>query len=431
MNDPIHMFTNATNSGIMEVHLLLYIRDWLTVCIQNRIGFLIDCCRLSHNSRFTMKKLVIIPDSFKGTMSSREVGQIIRQEAVACWPQIETICVEVADGGEGSVDAFLSVLSGEKKMLSVQGPLGEAVEGFYGMVGDTAIIEMAAAAGLPLVGNRPNAGQTTTFGVGQLMRAALDNGAKKIILGLGGSATNDGGTGAAAALGVKFLNASGESFVPVGDTLCDIAHIDTSESDARLSQVPVIAMCDVDNPLCGPNGAASAFGPQKGANDTQIAHLDQGLHHLAEIILQDLGQDVLCIKGAGAAGGMGGGVAAFFGAKLQRGIDVILDTVHFDDMLQGCSLVITGEGRIDAQSSHGKVISGISHRAKAHHVPVIAIVGDIGDGADAMYDVGVSAIFSINRQAVPFSIAKDHSFDNLRQTARTIFLFAEIAKAIE
>lgn len=378
-----------------------------------------------------MKKIVIIPDSFKGTMSSREVGQIIRQEAVACWPQVETICVEVADGGEGTVDAFLSVLPGEKKTLCVQGPFGEEVEGFYGMVGDTAIIEMAAAAGLPLAGKNPNAGQTTTFGVGQLMRAALDDGAKKIILGLGGSATNDGGTGAAAALGVKFRNASGEAFVPVGDTLCDIAHIDFSGCDTRLSQVPVIAMCDVDNPLCGPHGAAAVFGPQKGASDTQILRLDNGLHHLAKVILQDMGQDILYIEGAGAAGGMGGGAVAFFCAKLQRGIDVVLDTVHFDNMLQDCSMVITGEGRIDEQSAHGKVISGIAQRAKVHHVPVIAIVGDIGDGADAMYDVGVSAIFSINRQAVPFSIAKDHAPDNLRQTARTIFRFAEIAKAIE
>ncbi len=378
-----------------------------------------------------MKKIVIIPDSFKGTMSSREVGQLIRQEAVSFWPQIETICVEVADGGEGSVDAFLSVLAGEKKTLCVQGPLGEEVESFYGMVGDTAIIEMAAAAGLPLASKNPNAGQTSTFGVGQLIQAALDDGAKKIILGLGGSATNDGGTGAAAALGIKFLNASGASFVPVGDTLCDIAHIDTSECDTRLSQVPVIAMCDVDNPLCGPMGAAAVFGPQKGASDAQILRLDNGLHHLAKIIHQDIGQDILYIKGAGAAGGMGGGAVAFFGAKLQRGIDVVLDTVHFDDMLQDCSMVITGEGRIDEQSAHGKVISGIAQRAKIHHVPVIALVGDIGDGADAMYDIGVSAIFSINRLAVPFSIAKDYSHANLRQMARTIFRFAEIAKTIE
>lgn len=377
-----------------------------------------------------MKKIVIIPDSFKGTMSSRQVGQIIRQEAVACWPQAEIICVEVADGGEGSVDAFLSVLPGEKKTVSVQGPYGETIRSFYGMIGDTAVIEMAAAAGLPLAGDHCNAGQTTTFGVGQLMRAALDNGAQKIILGLGGSATNDGGTGAAAALGVQFLNAAGQSFVPVGDTLCEITHIDLSGLDARLSQVKVIAMCDIDNPLCGPSGAATVFAPQKGASEAQIPLLDNGLHRMADVVRHDLGKDVLTMKGAGAAGGMGAGAVAFFGAELRSGIDVVLDTVQYDEMLQDCSMVITGEGRIDGQSVHGKVIAGIAKRAKKHHVPVIAIVGDIGDGADAVYDIGVSAIFSINRQAVPFTIAKTQTFENLRQTARTIFHFAQIAKSI-
>lgn len=380
-----------------------------------------------------MKKIVIIPDSFKGSMTSREISTIIAEEAAARWPQIQTTCIQVADGGEGSVDAFLSVLPGEKKMRKVRGPYNEELDSFYGVIdeGQTAVIEMAAAAGLPLVGEHRDAGKTSTYGVGQLIQAALNDGVKKVILGLGGSATNDGGVGAAAALGVRFLNAAGEEFLPVGETLSQIARIDVRQADPRLKQVEMIAMCDIDNPLCGEHGASAVFGPQKGASPEQVLQLDAGLAHLAKLIWRDIGVDVLNMEGAGAAGGMGAGMVAFMGASLQRGIDVVLDTVGYDEMLTDCSMVITGEGRIDGQSARGKVVAGVASRASQRNIPVLAVVGDIGDDADEMYKIGVSAIFSINRVAVPFSEAKSRAAGDLRKTIRTIFKWMELAKEIE
>lgn len=377
-----------------------------------------------------MKKIIIIPDSFKGTMASREVGEIIAREAAACWPRAQIIRAEVADGGEGSVDSFLAVLPGSKTFLDVQGPYGETVRAFYGRIGDTAVIEMAAAAGLPLVGECPDAGRASTFGVGQLMLHALESGARKLILGLGGSATNDGGTGAAAALGVRFLDAQGRPFVPVGNTLHLIDRIDAGPAAERLKGVPVVAMCDINNPLCGRQGAAAVFGPQKGADCDAVKRLDTGLHHLADVVRRDLGTDVLTLPGGGAAGGMGAGAAAFFGAELKSGIDVVLDTIRFEEMLDGCSMVVTGEGRIDGQSARGKVIAGIAARAARHKVPVIALVGDIADDADQMYQKGVSAIFSINRVALPYSEIKHRAPSDLRKTARNVFCFARLAREI-
>lgn len=377
-----------------------------------------------------MKKIVIIPDSFKGTMSSRVIGSIIAEEAASCWTDVQTVRFEVADGGEGSVDAFLSALSGQKIKASVQGPYGETIDSFYGLTDDTAIVEMAAAAGLPLVGENRQAGKTSTYGVGQLMHNALDHGVRRMILALGGSATNDGGTGAAAALGVRFYDRCGKCFIPVGDTLSQIDRIDMSGLDARLANTEIIAMCDIDNPLCGEDGAAAVFGPQKGASPEQVISLDAGLSHLADVIERDIGVDVRHIGGAGAAGGMGAGVMAFFGATLQCGIDVVLDTVRFDEALENASLVITGEGRIDGQSAHGKVIAGIARRAESRHIPVLAIVGDIADDAEKMYDIGVSAIFSINRVAIPYPEARPRAQRDLRRTVRTVFQFAKLAKHI-
>lgn len=377
-----------------------------------------------------MKKIVIIPDSFKGTMSSRVIGSIIAEEAASCWTDVQTVRFEVADGGEGSVDAFLSALPGQKIKTSVQGPYGETINSFYGLTDDTAIVEMAAAAGLPLVGENRQAGKTSTYGVGQLMRSALDHGIRRMILALGGSATNDGGAGAAAALGVRFYDSCGRCFIPVGDTLSQIDRIDMSGLDSRLANTEIIAMCDIDNPLCGEDGAAAVFGPQKGASPEQVLSLDAGLSHLAAVIERDIGVDVRNIGGAGAAGGMGAGVMAFFGATLQCGIDVVLDTVRFDEALENASLVVTGEGRIDGQSAHGKVIAGIARRAKRRHIPVLAIVGDIADDAEKMYDIGVSAIFSINRVAIPYPEARYRAQQDLRRTVRTVFQFAKLAKHI-
>lgn len=368
-----------------------------------------------------MKKIVLIPDSFKGTMSSGEICEIMKQEILSFYPQVQVVSVPVADGGEGSVDSFLTAMGGKKVTVQVKGPYFEDMEGFYGVLPDgTAVIEMAAAAGLPLVGEDKRADQTTTYGVGQLMAHAAQSGCKKMIVGLGGSATNDGGTGAAAALGVCFRDEKGESFIPVGGTLDRIASIDISGLQPQLAGIELITMCDIDNPLCGENGASAVFGPQKGADLQMVQRLDQNLRHLAEIVQRDLGKQILHLPGSGAAGGMGGGMVAFFGSQLQMGIETVLDTVHFDQLAKDADLVFSGEGKIDTQSLRGKVVIGVARRTKKLGVPLIAVVGDIGDDIESAYDEGVSAIFSINRVAVPFSQAKGRSKSDMALTIRNL-----------
>lgn len=375
-----------------------------------------------------MKKIVIIPDSFKGTMNSREVGEIIQEEAHSSWPDAQIIRAEVADGGEGSVEAFLSVLPGIRKYVTVTGPYGECIKAYYGLFEDMAVIEMAAAAGLPLVGTRLSAGATTTYGVGELILDALNQGVKKIILGLGGSATNDGGAGAAVAVGVRFLDVQDNAFIPVGNTLNRIEKIDIEGIDTRIQNTEFIAMCDIKNLICGKNGASAVFGPQKGATEEEVKMLDQGLLHYSRKIEQTLGIDVLKLPGGAAAGGMGVGSVAFFGANLKSGIDVVLDIIRFEEMLKDCSMVITGEGKIDGQSAQGKAIAGIAQRASKHQVPVLAIVGAIDEDAENMYELGVSAIFSINHKPLPFEKIVDRTRSDLRRTARTIFRFAKLVK---
>lgn len=371
-----------------------------------------------------MKKIILIPDSFKGTMSSSEVCSIMKKAILNYFPDAEVLSIPVADGGEGSVDAFLCAVGGEKVPLVVKGPYFEDISAFYGVLPDgTAVIEMAAAAGLPLVGENRSAGKTTTFGVGQLIAHAAKSGCHKIIVGLGGSATNDGGAGAAAALGIRFLDEGGHEFVPVGETLGKVTSIDTSGLNAALKGIDLITMCDIDNPLCGPHGAAAVFGPQKGASEEEVCLLDQNLSHLAEIIQRDLGKDIRFLPGSGAAGGMGGGMTAFFDSRLQAGIETVLDIVGFDDKVRGADLVFSGEGKLDSQSLRGKVIVGVARRTKKQGVPLIAIVGDIGDQIENIYREGVSAAFSINRVAVPFLEAKQRCKEDLALTMDNLMRF--------
>ena len=286
-----------------------------------------------------------------------------------------------------------------------------------------AVIEMAAAAGLPLVGERLHAEQTTTYGVGELMAHALERGCKRLVVGLGGSATNDGGCGAAAALGAVFRNAAGEAFVPVGATLAEVAEIDLSGLHPALASAELVTMCDIDNPLCGPLGAAHVFAPQKGADPAMVELLDAGLAHLADVVERCTGRDIRQLHGAGAAGGMGGGMVAFFGSTLQMGIETVLDTVGFDKLLEGADMVFSGEGKLDAQSLLGKVVIGVARRAKRAGVPLVAVVGDIGDNIEAAYGMGVSAVFSINRVAVPFREAKPRSKSDLALTMDNLMRF--------
>ena len=376
-----------------------------------------------------MKKAILIPDSFKGTMSSAEICRIMEGAIHKTYPGAEVLGIPVADGGEGSVDAFLTAVGGERIPVTVSGPYFEQVEAFFGMLpGKVAVIEMASAAGLPLVGDARHAEKTTTYGVGELMKAALDAGCEKLIMGLGGSATNDGGCGAAAAMGVRFLDAEGNAFIPVGQTLADIAHVDLSGLDARLAGVELVTMCDIDNPLCGRSGAAHVFAPQKGADAATVELLDAGLAHMAQVVKRDLGRDILDVPGAGAAGGMGGGMIAWFDSRLQMGIETVLDTVGFDALLDGADWVFTGEGKLDGQSLRGKVVIGVARRTKKAGVPLIAVVGDIGDHIEGAYEEGVSAVFSINRVAVPYKEARVRAKDDLRLTMENLMGFMDTVK---
>ncbi len=373
-----------------------------------------------------MQKIILIPDSFKGTMSSQDICGIMAKAIRGHYPKADILSIPVADGGEGSVDSFLAAVGGQKVAATVKGPYFADMESFYGLLPDgTAVIEMAACAGLPLVEDRKVPAKTTTFGVGQLIAHAASAGCAKIIVGLGGSATNDGGTGAAAALGVRFLDAKGEAFIPVGGTLKHIVHIDMSGLLPALSKINIVTMCDIDNPLCGPQGAAFVFGPQKGAGPEMAKALDEGLAHLGAVIRADLGQDIMNMPGAGAAGGMGGGMAAFLGSPLQMGIEVVLDTVGFDALVTGADLVITGEGKIDAQSLRGKVVIGVARRTRTQGVPLVAIVGDIGDGIEGVYTEGVDGIFSINRVAIPFCESKARSKEDLFLTMDNLMRFVK------
>jgi glycerate kinase len=371
-----------------------------------------------------MKKIVLIPDSFKGTMSSSEICGIMEQTIHKYYPEAQVVSIPVADGGEGSVDSFLAAVGGRKVPLSVKGPYFKETESFYGILpGNVAVVEMAAAAGLPLVGDDKHPERTTTYGVGQLIAHAAKSGCKKIIVGLGGSATNDGGAGAAAALGVRFFDDRGTSFIPVGGTLDQITKIDISGLCPELKDVELVTMCDIDNPLCGPQGASAVFGPQKGATEETVKMLDANLAHFAEVIRKDLGKDVAELPGAAAAGGMGAGMVAFLNSKLQMGIETVLDTVDFDKVAKDADYIFSGEGKIDTQSLRGKVVIGIAKRAKKLGVPLIAIVGDIGNDIEDIYDMGVSAVFSTNRVAVDFKTAKKRSKSDLALTMDNLMRF--------
>lgn len=369
-----------------------------------------------------MEKILLVPDSFKGTLSSRQVCQVMAGQLRRFFPQAQVKSIPVADGGEGSVEAFLAAAGGERRTRTVTGPFGEPVEAFYGVLGDgrTAVIEMAACAGLPLAEGRLNPERATTYGVGELLLAAKEAGCTKAILGLGGSCTNDGGAGAAAALGAKFTRADGIAFVPSGGTLGEIAALDVSPVAQALQGMELTAMCDIDNPLYGDAGAAAVFAPQKGADAAMVARLDAGLRHLGQVSARCLGRDFSHLPGAGAAGGLGFGMAAFCGAQLRMGIDAVLDAVGFDSLLPGTDVVFTGEGKIDSQSARGKVVSGVAVRCRKAGVPVVAVVGQIGQGFEEMYQQGLTAVFSINRAAQPFAESRFHAGENLALTMENI-----------
>ena len=369
-----------------------------------------------------MRKFLIVPDSFKGTLSSKQICEIIKERIAVHFSQAQTITIPVADGGEGSVDCFLSACGGEWIECDVVNPFFENMKSFYGLLfnGKTAVIEMAACAGLPLVENRENPMLATTYGVGLLIKDAIEKGVEEIILGLGGSATNDFGCGAAAALGVRFLNKKGEPFIPTGGSLFEIEKIEANGVDSIFRNIKLTIMCDVKNPVYGENGAAYVYAPQKGATPEEVVLLDEGLKHICKIVRRDLGKDVSNLVGGGAAGAMAAGMYAFFDGCIRMGIEVVLDVVQFDDLLDGADVVFTGEGKIDSQSLQGKVVCGVAKRAHAKNVPVIAVVGGVEGDIAPIYDMGVNSVFTINRMPEDFSISRYKSEENLRQTVDNI-----------
>lgn len=342
----------------------------------------------------SMKRCLVLSDSFKGTLSSPDICRIARSLHIPGW-HIDAL--PVADGGEGTTDCFLDACGGQRIALPVSGPFGGTIDSFYGLLPDgTAVVECAAAAGLHQAEGRPDPEAATTYGVGQLLAHALDHGAKRLILGLGGSCTNDGGCGAAAALGVRFYDRQGRGFVPTGGTLADIEAIDLSGRHPGLRPGVLTVMCDIDNPLYGETGAAYIFAPQKGANDACVQRLDAGLRHLAAVLHAQLGAEVDTLPGGGAAGGFGAGCAVLLCGALRSGITTVLDTVDFDRRAVGCDLVVTGEGSFDAQSLGGKAISGVAGRCQKLRVPAAVLAGRVALTPEQWAPLDLRAVRSIN-----------------------------------
>lgn len=368
-------------------------------------------------------KIIIAPDSFKESVSASRCAQAIKAGFVSIFPQAECVCLPIADGGEGTVEAMVEATDGKMVMLPVMGPMGDFVGAFYGLSGDgqTAFIEMAAASGLMLVpaGER-NPLRATSYGTGELIRHALDAGVRHIILGIGGSATVDGGMGMAQALGARFLDERGESVGLGGGTLQRLVKIDLSDLDPRLHDCRIEVACDVDNPLLGERGAAAVFGPQKGACIEMVAVLERGLQNYARVMLAATGQDVAPMVGGGAAGGMGAAARVFLNATLKSGIDIVLEAVHLEEALRDADLVITGEGRMDSQTVGGKAPVGVARIAKKHGIPVIGIAGVLGDGVEAVHQHGIDAVFSILPALAPLAEVLDRGEQNLYACARNI-----------
>lgn len=365
-------------------------------------------------------KIVICPDSFKGSMSSVDTADAIaRGIRMGASCELEIIQIPIADGGEGTADTLVRATGGEIRRMRVHDPLLREVDAFFGVLGDgkTAVIEMAAASGLYLLSeNERNPLVTSTVGTGELLLAAVESGVEKIVIGIGGSATNDGGTGAISALGARFLDKNGNVLPPGGAALADLAHIDMSDFKFPLNKIAVEVACDVINPLCGPQGASAVFGPQKGATPEMVAKLDSALANYSEVIKRDLGKDVALMPGAGAAGGLGAGLAAFLDAKLRSGIDMVLDAAGFDEAISDADLVITGEGKIDEQTAYGKTIGGVLKRTAKHNIPVVAIAGSIAGDIRPLYDAGLTAVFSI--ALGPMSL--DYAMNNAERLIKSV-----------
>ncbi|BBQ82117.1 MULTISPECIES: glycerate 2-kinase [Enterobacteriaceae] len=379
-------------------------------------------------------KIVIAPDSYKESLSATEVAQAIEKGFREIFPQAQFVSVPVADGGEGTVEAMIAATQGRAVMSTVTGPLGDPVQAQWGISGDggTAFIEMAAASGLALVPpERRNPLITTSYGTGELILQALESGVKSIIIGIGGSATNDGGAGMVQALGAKLCDANGSPIGFGGGSLMSLNHIDISGLDARLQACTIRVACDVTNPLTGPSGASCIFGPQKGATAAMIAELDRNLAHYAEVIKKSLRVDVKEVPGSGAAGGMGGALMAFLGAELRSGIEIVTQALNLEEHIHDCTLVVTGEGRLDSQSIHGKVPVGVASVAKKYHKPVIGIAGSLTRDVGVVHQYGIDSVFSVLNRIGSLEEAFREAADNIYLTSRNIAATLQVGMQTE
>lgn len=368
-------------------------------------------------------KIVIAPDSFKESLDAWQVAQAIKQGFAEIYPQAEYLCLPMADGGEGTVAAMVAATAGQRISCQVTGPQHTPVMAFYGLLGDshTAVIEMAAASGLHWVpADQRNPLYSTSYGTGELILAALQRGASHIILGIGGSATNDGGAGMMQALGVQWRNADGQPLPLGGAALADLQQIDITGLTPLLAGVQITLACDVDNPLCGPQGASAVFGPQKGATPAQVQQLDQALSHYAQQLEAFSGKTLATLPGSGAAGGLAVPLLALCDASLQSGVQIVIESLGLAHAVADADLVITGEGRIDSQTIYGKTPIGVARVAKQFSVPTIALVGGMSPDYGVVHQHGLDAVFSVVNRVVPLSVALEEAAENLRVTARNV-----------
>lgn len=366
--------------------------------------------------------IVIAPDSFKESLTASQVCQAIEAGLRHSYPHARFVHVPMADGGEGTVRSLVDATGGQILQAKVTGPLGEPVQADYGVLGDgvTGVIEMAAASGLELVpAHRRDVRSATSRGTGELIRACLDRGVQRIVLGLGGSATNDAGAGMAQALGARLLDAQGAELPPGGAALSRLAAIDVSRVDPRLAEVDLDVACDVTNPLCGPDGASEVYGPQKGATPEQVHELDRALGVFAEVVERDLGRQVASVPGAGAAGGLGAGLLAFTAARLRPGVEIVIAHTGLAQAIARADLVVTGEGRMDGQTRYGKTPFGVASVARAAGVPVIAVAGSIGDGVDEL-DAYFDAVLPCLGRVAPLAEVLAEGAENIERTARQV-----------
>ena len=373
-------------------------------------------------------KFLFASDSFKGTLSSGDTARLLETAAKEIFPGCVCDSVEVADGGEGTTDAVLKAVGGQRVTLAVKGPLWKNTEAFYGKLDDhRMVMEMAQASGLPMLSEQErDPRETTSFGTGEMIRDALDRGFRDISIAIGGSATNDGGIGCMKALGIRFLDSEGKELSGCGKDLIRIRQIDVSGLDQRVKETRFTVMCDVTNPLCGPNGATYTFGKQKGGTPKVLDELEAGMENYREIIQKQFGVDLNAVEGAGAAGGLGGALLVFLDGRLKSGIETVLDLIGFDKRLDGVSMVVTGEGRTDWQSAFGKVMQGVGTRCRAHGIPAVAVVGSMGRGAEKIFEHGIDSMITTVNGIMPLERALENAEELYLDAARRMFRMVKV-----